>query len=84
MSRRPGITIQVVPFSEGAHSAMQGPFVHLEFPAENDPDVIFVENTLGDTIFRDDAEITAKYREQFWTLEDLATQPEAFEQIAKR
>jgi transcriptional regulator with XRE-family HTH domain len=83
MSRRPGITIQVVPFSKGAHSAMQGPFVHLEFPAENDPDVIFVENTLGDTIFRDDAEITAKYREQFWALEDLATRPEAFEQIAK-
>ena len=73
MSRRPGITIQVVPFSVGAHSAMQGPFVHLEFPAENDPDVIFVENTLGDTLFRDDEDITAKYREQFWTLEDLAT-----------
>jgi transcriptional regulator with XRE-family HTH domain len=83
MSRRPDITIQVVPFSVGAHSAMQGPFVHLEFPAENDPDVIFVENTLGDTIFRDDEEITAQYREQFWVLEDLAAPPEAFEQIAK-
>ena len=45
---------------------MQGPFVHLEFPAENDPDVIFVENTLGDTLFRDDPDITAEYREQFW------------------
>ena len=58
-----------------------GPFVHLEFPAENDPDVIFVENTLGDTLFRDDQEITAEYREQFWNLEDLATTPESFEQM---
>lgn len=82
MSRRPGISIQVVPFSVGAHSAMQGPFVHLEFPAENDPDVIFIENTLGDTILRDDEDITADYREQFWVLEDLAEPAEQFEQIA--
>ena len=83
MSRRPGVSIQVIRFSAGAYSAMAGPFVHLEFPADNDPDVIFVENTLGDTIFRDDEDITASYREQFWTLEDNATRPESFEQVAK-
>jgi transcriptional regulator with XRE-family HTH domain len=83
MSRRPEVSIQVLPFTAGAHSALQGPFVHLEFPAENDPDVIFIENTLGDTIFRDDRDITADYREQFWGLEDLAAPPEQFEQIAK-
>ena len=60
MSQRPDVSIQVLPFSVGAHSAMAGPFVHLEFPAENDPDVIFVENTLGDTLFRDDEDITAR------------------------
>ena len=83
MAQRADVTIQVVPFAAGAHSAMAGPFVHLEFPAENDPDVIFVENALGDTLFRDDEDITADYREQFWSLEDLATRPEAFEQVAK-
>ena len=83
MSRRPEISIQVIPFSVGAHSAMQGPFVHLEFPADNDPDVILVENTLGDTLFRDDEEITARYQEEFWALEDLATPAESFEQMAK-
>ncbi len=83
MSQRPGISIQVLRFSIGAHSAMAGPFVHLEFPADNDPDVIFVENTLGDTLFRDDPDITARYREQFWQLEDLATRPEDFEEVAK-
>ena len=62
MAQRPRVSIQIVRFSAGAHSAMAGPFVHLEFPADNDPDVIFVENTLGDTLFRDDEEITASYR----------------------
>ena len=83
MSRRPDVSIQVLRFTSGAHSAMAGPFVHLEFPADNDPDVIFVENALGDTLFRDDEEITAQYREQFWALEDVATRPEEFEHIAK-
>lgn len=83
MSRRPDVSIQVLRFSTGAHSAMAGPFVHLEFPADNDPDVIFVENALGDTLFRDDPDITAHYREQFWKLEDLATKPDAFEDVAR-
>jgi transcriptional regulator with XRE-family HTH domain len=83
MSHRPDVSIQVLRFSTGAHSAMAGPFVHLEFPEENDPDVIFVENALGDTLFRDDPEITASYREQFWQLEDLASTPAAFEEVAK-
>jgi hypothetical protein len=83
MSRRPDVSIQVLRFSTGAHSAMAGPFVHLEFPADNDPDVIFVENALGDTLFRDDPDITANYREQFWKLEDLATKPDAFEDVAR-
>jgi transcriptional regulator with XRE-family HTH domain len=81
MARRPGVSIQIIRFSAGAHTALAGPFVHLEFPAENDPDVIFVENTLGDTLFRDDEDVTADYREQFWALEDLATTPGSFEQV---
>jgi len=83
LAQRPGVSIQVVRFAAGAHSAMAGPFVHLEFPADNDADVIFVENALGDTLFRDDEDVTADYREQFWTLEDLATAPESFENVAK-
>jgi transcriptional regulator with XRE-family HTH domain len=82
VAKRPRVSIQVIPFGAGAHSALAGPFVHLEFPAENDPDVIFVENALGDTIFRDDEEVTADYREQFWILEDLAASPQAFADIA--
>jgi transcriptional regulator with XRE-family HTH domain len=82
MSRRSEVSIQVLPFTVGAHSAMKGPFVHLEFPEDNDPDVIFVENTLGDTLFRDDEEITAQYLEQFWALESTATLRDSFEKVA--
>jgi transcriptional regulator with XRE-family HTH domain len=83
MSDRPDVTIQVLEFSAGAHPALAGPFIHLEFPAENDLDVIFIENTLGDTLFRDDPDITAKYLDQFWKLEDLASSPEKFAEVAK-
>jgi hypothetical protein len=83
MSQRPGVSIQVLPFSIGAHSAMADPFVHLGFPAENDPDVIFVENALDDTLFKDDPEITANYRDQFWKLEDAASLPDRFEKMAR-
>lgn len=83
MSERSGVSIQVIRFSAGAHSAMAGPFVHLEFPVENDPDVIFIENTLGDTLFLHDLDVTARYREQFWTLEDLASPAADFEKVAR-
>ena len=83
MAQRPRVSIQVIRFSAGAHSALAGPFVHLEFPVDNDPDVIFIENALGDTLFRDDEDITADYREQFWALEDLASKPDLFEQVAR-
>jgi transcriptional regulator with XRE-family HTH domain len=80
MSRQPSVSIQVLQFSAGAHPALAGPFIHLEFQ-ENDPDVIFVENTLNDWLWRDDPEITAKYREQFWMLEDMATPPDTFANV---
>ena len=70
-------------FSIGAHLALAGPFILLEFPAENDPDVIFIENTLGDTLYRDDPEIMSRYRERFWALEDVATPREDFEKITR-
>ena len=34
-------------------------------------------------LHRDDPEITARYREQFWTLEDVATPGDDFEKIAR-
>jgi transcriptional regulator with XRE-family HTH domain len=41
-------TLQVVPFSAGAHAGTTGPFVILEFPEPTDPDVVYVETLAGD------------------------------------
>ncbi|WP_275936253.1 helix-turn-helix domain-containing protein [Sinosporangium album] len=47
MADRPNVTVQVLPFSAGAHPATNGAFEILEFPEPADPDVVFVENLTG-------------------------------------
>jgi transcriptional regulator with XRE-family HTH domain len=46
----PHVRLHVLPFTSGAHAAMEGPFTILEFPDEADPDVIYVE-TLTSSLF---------------------------------
>lgn len=41
-SRQPNITLQVLPFSVGAHAGMDGAFMILGFPEATDPDVVYV------------------------------------------
>lgn len=41
------VTVQVLPFTAGAHAAMVGPFQFLEFPDPSDPGVVNVENNTG-------------------------------------
>lgn len=38
----PNVTIQVLPYKTGAHAGMDGPFIHMTFPAG--PDVIVIES----------------------------------------
>ncbi|MFF4410337.1 DUF5753 domain-containing protein [Streptomyces sp. NPDC001262] len=71
LASRPGISIQVLPFTLGAHAGLRGPFVLLEFDAEMD-DILYVENTpLAETVFSDDADKTSRFLETFWELERL-------------
>jgi len=70
-AERPHVRIQVIPFVFGAHKGLQGPFVYLEFD-EDDADVLYLENPLGDAVFREDPEITSKYLETFFKLEGKA------------
>jgi hypothetical protein len=41
-------TLQVVPFSAGAHAGTTGPFIILDFPEPADPAVVYVETLAGD------------------------------------
>ena len=40
----PNVTLQVLPFSTGAHPAIEAPFMILGFPERSDPDVVYVEH----------------------------------------
>jgi transcriptional regulator with XRE-family HTH domain len=46
-SRKPNVTLQVLPFSTGSHAGLRGPFSILEFPERADPDVAYVESVAG-------------------------------------
>lgn len=69
LASRPNVTIEVVPFSAGAHPGMQGPFVILEFPDAEDDDVLYLESSRGDLIIRDDAEEISSHKDRFHVLQ---------------
>jgi transcriptional regulator with XRE-family HTH domain len=71
LSARDHVTIEVVPYSAGAHSGMKGPFVILEF-SDYDEDALFLENSRGDMVSRDNQEEIANFRESFEQLRALA------------
>jgi transcriptional regulator with XRE-family HTH domain len=53
----PHVTIQVIPFSAGAHAGMEGPFLILGFPEQADPDVVYVDSTTAGIYLEEPAEI---------------------------
>ncbi|MGH3768851.1 MAG: helix-turn-helix domain-containing protein [Pseudonocardiaceae bacterium] len=56
-AQRPNITVQVLPFSVGAHCATGGPFVVLAFPDSDDTDLVYVEGHLGDAYFEKERDV---------------------------
>ncbi|HXT42611.1 MAG TPA: helix-turn-helix transcriptional regulator [Pseudonocardiaceae bacterium] len=47
-SQQPNITLQVLPFSTGAHRAVSGSFVVLAFADTDDNDLVYIEGHVGD------------------------------------
>jgi len=81
LAERPRITIQVVPFDVGAHVGLRGPFIYLEFPGADDPDVLYLEGQKGDYVFRDEEDVTGEYLVTFFNLEKLASPPGDLEKV---
>jgi transcriptional regulator with XRE-family HTH domain len=79
LAERPRITIQIVPFSVGAHAGMRGPFNYLEFAGADDPDVLYLEGQMGDYVFRDEEDVLSEYLERFFALEKIASPPNELE-----
>jgi transcriptional regulator with XRE-family HTH domain len=85
VASRPRVTIQVLPLAFGAHAGLRGPFVLLEFPSVNDPDVLYLENRLGgDRTFIDEPDTTGAYRAMFWEMEDQASKPDELERYVQQ
>jgi transcriptional regulator with XRE-family HTH domain len=71
----PHVTIQVLPFSAGAHAGMEGPFLILGFPEQADPDVVYVDNTTAGIYLEEPAEIL-RYTLMFDHLRAAALAPD--------
>jgi transcriptional regulator with XRE-family HTH domain len=73
-AQRPAVTLQVLPFSTGAHASLEGGFVLIEFPTETDPDVVYVEGIMGD-LYLESVEEVKRYQSAFERIQAVALTP---------
>jgi hypothetical protein len=68
------VTVQVIPFSAGAHAAVTGAFSILGFPEREDPDAVYVETPAGE-LFVEDLEEVGRFQIAFQRLQATALRP---------
>ncbi|MFH0244611.1 helix-turn-helix domain-containing protein [Streptomyces sp. HK10] len=64
LAERPNVTVQVLPFSRGAHSGMFGPYLLLSFPQVSALDLVLTETPTGNIWMEQESEVT-RYRKLF-------------------
>jgi transcriptional regulator with XRE-family HTH domain len=74
MAKRPNITIQVLPFTEGAHIAMTGSFTLLRFPGTTASYVAYLENLTDELFIESEAE-SYQYSLTFDRLREISLGP---------
>lgn len=75
VAKKPGITIEIIPFSAGLHAGMKGPFEIIEFANPSDRDIVYLETPRGD-IFSDDSKETRRYSKDFAMLREVSLGPQ--------
>ncbi|ROO87365.1 helix-turn-helix protein [Actinocorallia herbida] len=75
LGSRPNVTLQVLPFDVGAHSAMHGSFMYLKFTEPTDPDKVYLEHQIG-ALYTQKPEELDRYRLMFDYLRAQALGPE--------
>jgi transcriptional regulator with XRE-family HTH domain len=73
-ARRPNVTIRVLPYDAGAHAGLDGRFTILSYPNPEDPDIAYVEGTMGD-VYLERAEETGQHRKRFQEITALSLSP---------
>jgi transcriptional regulator with XRE-family HTH domain len=74
-SKRPNVTVQVLPFAAGASVGLEGAFTQLEFPESIDPDVSYIEDLSGET-YVESAEGNRRIRLAYDRIRGQALSPE--------
>jgi transcriptional regulator with XRE-family HTH domain len=72
---QPHITVQVIPFSAGAHAGMAGSFVLMEFSDPADPELVYIDSMAGDLFLDAEADIR-RYSLVFEHLRAVAISPD--------
>jgi transcriptional regulator with XRE-family HTH domain len=75
LAQRPGVTLQLLPFSAGVHQGLGEAFTVLQFDDETLDDLLYLEAAAKDTVSRDDPLLISRYLERFAELKDAAASP---------
>lgn len=67
-AKKPGLTIEIVPFSAGLHRGLAENFTVLEFSDPSDDDILYTESVRDFIFTKDDVEEISIYRELFQDL----------------
>jgi transcriptional regulator with XRE-family HTH domain len=82
ISRRTNVTIRIIPYTTGAHAALDSIFTILEFPGTL-PGIVYVEGLFG-SIYLERAQDMERYQHVFSLLETIAaSEDESIELISR-
>ncbi|MEU6741749.1 helix-turn-helix domain-containing protein [Streptosporangium sandarakinum] len=76
LGKLPNVEIRVIPFSAGAHAAMDGPFCLLGFPEPGDLDLVYLEQAASGLVLEDPDEVR-RYTLMFGSLTAMALRADA-------
>lgn len=75
VAAEPHMTLQVIPFSAGAHAGMPGSFVLMSFPDVEEPEVIYIDSMAGDLFLEAEVDVR-RYGTMFDNLRAVALSPD--------
>ncbi|HEX6470628.1 MAG TPA: helix-turn-helix transcriptional regulator [Streptosporangiaceae bacterium] len=76
LGKLPNVVIQVLPFDAGAHAAMNGAYVLLEFPESDDLSVVYLEQATSGVVLQSASEVR-RYSLMFGNIAGKALSPKA-------
>ncbi len=79
-----GVNLMVLPFAVGPHPGLKGAFNLLTFEDAPYDDLLYMENSEGDRIDRDDDDVNAEYLQIFEELESKSLDGQAFDDFISK